>query len=277
MHHRVVFGLGLLACIWGAGCKSADESIPKDQLASRYAALMCDSLGACCQASHFTFDSTNCRGTEAAKVQENIDSLTALGVAYDGDAAGECLAALKDTVHCERRSTDAPPACGNIFVGALQVGAACSKDVQCKRPGRCLQDADGKGMCDDSFITATHGREGDACKGTCFSEEDCRLGSQDTPTEQVACYVTDGLHCMDTCRRLGAVGETCDASNTSCEPGLFCAVDGTIAGSGSGRCTAPHPLGAACQASQECQSLNCDGGKCGDFVTAEQCASGRLD
>jgi hypothetical protein len=28
-----------------------------------------------------TFGSTNCRGTEAAKVQENIDALTALAVA----------------------------------------------------------------------------------------------------------------------------------------------------------------------------------------------------
>jgi hypothetical protein len=142
-----------------------------------------------------------------------------------------------------------------------------------------MQGEDGKRVCDDSLITATHGRQGDSCKGTCFSEEDCQVapGNQDTLADQVGCYVTDGLYCMGTCRRLGAVGEACDVSNISCETGLFCAAVGTLAGSGSGRCTAPHPMGAACQSGQECQSLNCDGQKCGDFVTAEQCASGRLD
>jgi len=294
MAKRVLDWFGLaLVCAMSGGCKSGtgDDAGPisQDQLPSELAKVICDSIGSCCSAAHYTFDSTNCSGSQAAELKGRLGLPAPAAVQYDAQAAGDCVAQLKTSIHCGNVETaNDIAACGRILVGTLAVGQPCTGQNECKDPGYCnLQltpTGEEQGTCmapgSDNSVTLTRGGTGAACSVSCASEVDCQSfippslpggDPNQPPANQVACYRSDGLYCggMGTCQSLGAIGADCTALD-GCKDGLFCDRN-------SSRCTAPHPNGASCSDDSECQSRSCsqDTNTCASSsVTAMQCANG---
>jgi hypothetical protein len=277
--------VGLLAfCALAGGCTSSDEAAeppPEDQFPSEFARAICDSFGACCSSSHFTFDATSCKSTFTSLAQLDIRTRRSPNMVYDVAAAGDCLTQLKKALRCGDAGSFEIPACDHIFTGTLAVGQPCTTSDECKRPAVCTLDvADTNNPNQQKVCLAfpasppKAGRAGDTCNASCLSpSDDCTVPvpNPGAPSVPIVCYASDGLHCADAlttrhCGPLVDVGDLC-AFDGDCKAGLFCQ---------EARCKAPLPNGGACLANHYCQSNYCANSTiCATAsVTQTDCAKG---
>lgn len=297
MAARVLAWLGMAAvCASFGGCSKSDDAAPIawQDFPAAAAKAVCDSMAKCCSDSKFTFDEKNCRASNAAAASTRLlgdnaqGSLDRTRVAYDDQAAGECVAQLSSKSQCGFVRPEDVPACDKILVGKVKAGGTCLGSWECEGyiDGKATCDAvlngieqPTTGVCapfERPTETRHHGKLGEDCLLSC-DDDGCEVpptpgnvAGPSLPETDTACYRNEGLFCGATgkCEALAELGETCN-SFSACGEGLFC----------NGRCTAPHPVGASCAADNECESNNCStAGFCSKSapqVTEQQCANGR--
>ncbi len=282
--------ISLFGCSGGDTRGSTATPVPQDQFSGQVAAAICDGLAGCCRTSGFAFDLENCRS--AWQTAMSSEAPTSTAVVYDANAAGECLAALRQYVSaCGTGTPSVTAGCDRVYVGTKPAGAACESDEECARP------AQGYAYCDDTPIVGSdggtsaspavcvvdpplvHGARGQGCSMTCTTDGSggsCSASvppveGTPTPTPNVACFTDDGLYCSSsfTCQALGALGATCSGWG-SCVDQAFCGAAGV--------CEAKKPDGQACSgAYDECLGYCSTSGICttdtASFVSAEVCGS----
>lgn len=295
MASRVLVCLGVGAMIGlVVGCGKSEGSahaIPRDELSQRVASLLCESVAGCCRTGGFPFDLAACKTGTAAELQEDWDDDDPSRVSYDGQAAGDCLAAVGPMLACGEVEGVTPPACERIWRGKVALGQECGSDRECERAEgqRVVCDYDSSGLpptrCTELPVSR-HGKQGEACSGTCSEGSSCIGvvapdpgpgvgGGAGLPLpEPVICYRDDGLYCdsSSVCAPLVQSGFPCD-DYAACQGDAFCDLSMQL-------CSAPRGNGEACSHHDECESGACfepDGvgpnGTCAAAgVTAEQCA-----
>lgn len=198
----------------------------------------------------------DCKVYASASLDQIKRSVEAGRVAYDADAAGDCLEAFK-SASCDvtsESSRDEPAACADAIKGTVIDGGTCFTNQECVS-GSCTEAPTCTMAC---------------CMGTCdATRAEVAIGGTCNGTTG-ACV--EGSFCdsaTTTCTALRAVGGACTA-NSQCGYGLFCPEAGTCA-------DAPN-RGAACP-DQYCADL---GDRCSAATTTcvalakigEACASG---
>lgn len=253
-------------CVGACGKSAGNGAVSQQEWPGKVAALQCESLSACCSQQGFAFDTAGCKSLITEQVQEELDDELRPSVAYDAEAAGECLASVR--VACGDFVGDNSSACGRILVGSLSPGEACISSTQCRPPEQ------GSAYCDGVCVAsgpAPHGKLGQACSFTCQGDDgEC----SDSPSvggapPLVACYTREGFYCAfgggaelpDNCQPLVPVGQPCSGTDL-CAEDAFCATGGL--------CTLLFADGAACDVQEQCQSGTCRGSVCGGAPTVEQ-------
>jgi len=143
---------------------------------------------------------------------------------FDADQAAACIASLPNITCSDLNSSDGPPACQDIFKGAVANDAACTSDEECTS-GHCKYSGGNCGKCAPAIAL------GEACQGS-------------------GC-ANDGI-CMDgKCAAKGSVapGGTC-LDGDACSAGHFCQWG---EGNSQNTCVALVAKDGACEDSEECQ------------------------
>lgn len=257
----------------GAGAQSSGP-ISEDDFIAQVSPVVCDSLERCCSEQGYAFNPAICI----------LFGTPERGAHYDAQAAGACLDELR-TADCDQGTSSA---CDRVYSGDVQVGGACTSDVECAPVAGAEIECD---SFDEVCTSVVRGSEGDPCSQTCESfgvgAYSCfSFGSSEQLTlgEEVRCYKNDGLvcgsdftckaigelgdpcqsdndcpdaaHCAfdtDVCTARAAVGEACDVFDAPCVDGAFC--------NDTGECQALKAAGEACAGLEECQG-SCTGGMC---------------
>lgn len=261
-------------CAWAAlavvSCGKSEggtEPIPRADLPSRVASLLCESMASCCQGSGFPLSTPACKAARTAELQAEFNDHQQ-HMRYDAQAAGDCLAAAASTIVCGQFGEDSP-ACERVFVADVALGQPCSSSRECASVAGqsvfCASDDEvSPAVCMGGAsvnTAAPHGKVGEACFGTCFEGDSCDIQTAIAPAPVpggplpqpavVACYRVDGLYCdIGHCAPLLTLGEVCAASD-ACRDGIFCNFDTHL-------CTAPQPDGSPCDSDAGCQSQRCD-------------------
>jgi hypothetical protein len=231
-----------------------------------------------------------CRNEWQAGMASEVPTSTA--VAYDANAAGECVAAVRPYVAaCGTAPTPTTDACSRVYVGTKPAGAVCESNEECVAP------VDGFAYCSDGLVTSSpdggtsaaartcfveppevHGTLGQGCGMTCTTDgsgETCSMsgsfgsadGGSPTPTAGVACFTNDGLYCSPayTCQRIAEVGSACDGTE-GCVTTAYCDTTARV-------CVARGQPGATCSgftcvdtafcgAAGVCEAKKADGQPC---------------
>ena len=251
------------------GNTSTVTGSPLDELdfAAKYAAAICDNVGACCKRANRAAPQTGCLTTIAnslsqqlAEHRKNLD--------YDRVAAGNCVAQVSAGVKaCDADAERNAKACSDVYRGKLVPGTECDASIECAPPSGLLAAC--LDVCTVFTPPPPAAKEGESCVTA-----DGRLG---------ACQ--DGLECDSAgkCTTRGvAVGGDCSFS--SCKPGLTCDEFGFTcrAGAKGGycygglgcaedshfcdtctlTCTPKLADGKPCQRFDQCASGHCNGGSC---------------
>jgi hypothetical protein len=284
MNHLASISLLLLGVVGSVvGCKKDEDTkpVPSDQVAARYAEIRCSSIESCCQKHGVAIDGGRCRQALRADIQSNLDDMLNLHVTYDAEAAGACLDAFAAVASCDldadEDALEEISACERIYHGQQAVGAACTDSDECQEgPGEsayCDQPYDavtqttGPGVCKvRKRIVLKHGTQGGPCQRSCGASSCSDVIEEATdaaplpdpnPGQGIACHRSDNLYCdsNSTCQPLLALGQPC-TSYDQCAGDAFCDVGGAVVGTLT--CTAPRPLGGACESGSHCQSGRCD-------------------
>ncbi|HUS31367.1 MAG TPA: hypothetical protein VMZ53_22805 [Kofleriaceae bacterium] len=157
-------------------------------------------------------------------------------LAYDGDAADDCLDALRSG-SCSR-GAELPDTCDHIFTGKVADGGACAFDAE------CVSD-----FCDVSDCTMA------CCPGMCSPSRPVpKIG------QQCNFICEDGAYCGldNVCKAVLPKGASCDYP-LACDRGLYCA---GMTGSTAGICTQMPKTGEAC--TEICDDIGdtCKAGTC---------------
>ena len=175
-----------------------------------------------------------CVGTPVTAPWDIAAAVKAGRLAWDGERAAACLAALRDHSSCDFLPAGAGADCAAAYRGLVAVGGTCQADQECS-----------DGWCDQG-PTAVPG-----CPGTCRS----RVASGATCARATQCPATD--YCDPValrCATASALGAGC-TGGPSCGPQRVCA--GVGLGNGTGVCVDPATggEGAACTPffAQECR------------------------
>jgi hypothetical protein len=150
------------------------------------------------------------------------------------------------------------------------MGGACAADVECIAP------ATGDVTCDNQVCTASTasstGVLGDTCEWTCVKQGSATSCSGNGLSNEVQCFVGDGLYCdstTQTCAQRIALGRAgCTPySGYDCAEGAYCEVD---------TCVARKAAGSACTNDSEClETTYCDGATCvAKGAVGAACSSG---
>ncbi len=267
-----IWVLGAVSVVAGCG-KSEDgaDPIPKAELPTRAASALCDSMSSCCSKSGYAFDSAGCKQYQSAEIAQNLAEYDPAKVAYDAQAAGDCLEAIASHSACGDFDEDDAPACERVFLGKLAPGALCSNSQECRRePGQYVYCTSSDGLAPEVCTvespspgtTLGRGQAGDSCIISCNDDNCFGPGAPTEPApgpgaapipapDPVACYRTDGLFCdAGMCAPLIAVGQPC-TSYEACRGEAFCNFNTQV-------CTAPLPNGEACEGDSQCQSGACN-------------------
>jgi hypothetical protein len=256
-------GLGLVGC--GKSESGGDgEAIAREDLAAAYAEVHCANLEPCCQAQSLDFDGGDCREVATAWLDRVLGAYDSFQVAYDAQAAGGCIGALRGYSYCGARAVDAEDvtACREFFVGLVAPGSACRDDLECKHSPSQSADCEGAGndgktpgVCEvRERYAAPHGKAGSTCNRTCERGSSCEDDLEEGQTEkQTGCYETDGLYCSyvgHTCEPLVALGEPC-AGGSRCVLEAFCDDETEL-------CMPRIADGGTCEDSAQCENDECD-------------------
>lgn len=270
--------LAALSLAVGCGGKGGAEPIPERELPNRLVSLFCDSLGSCCRAAGIGFDAEACRAESLAELDITYDSEL---VAYDAQAAGDCLASFAAQLECGKASAgfEPAPACERVFRGKVPPGQPCSSSQECQHSESQSASCQMSGVTTvcvvQEWIVMRRGQAGEACSATCESEANCVVSFPGGDPDPVGCRRSDGLYCSivapggagdDVCRPLGEVGASCEDS-WGCRDGTFCDFQ-------TRTCVLPRDNGQPCDSDPQCKSGKCrDGLICSDnTVTAEECS-----
>jgi hypothetical protein len=248
----LALALGLVGC----GKSEGSGPVPRGELGSRLAAVVCESVASCCKNGGHPFDKAGCQSSFGAELDSNIAEISTTRVDYDAEAGGDCIDAIAATIQCGDLESAASVACERVFRGKVAAGQPCEDSNEC-------QHADGEhSSCTGGVCTprkaAPHGKAGEACAYTCDADdsscsvylEPTPVGSGEPPVPTVACYQADGLFCdSGSCQPLVALGGAC-ADSSACKPGAFCDFDARV-------CASLKADGASCSSDSDCQSDNC--------------------
>jgi hypothetical protein len=253
------------------GCSTAhDNPVPLDEVAGRYAGVLCDSLDACYGPTigGLFFGGSDCEGTfrrsfESSSIPLYRDAIARGTLVYDGAGFGDCEAALA-TLGCDIFSARISDACEATFIGTLAPGSACTLDEECEGASYC--DHAG-GACPGSC--QARGAAGASCidDGGCVTGLRCAAGTCRAPAgDGAGCDGPTGLGCRagliclgadesraGTCNTIeealsGALGGACNPSTGPlCSDGLSCALDEIVAGAPTFVCVERAALGGACR------------------------------
>lgn len=178
----------------------------------------------------------------------------------------------------------------NGFCQSGLEGQTCAiASLGCSTP-LCLasqcNDGDAGSPVPDAFFCADgYGYDGAECVGEpCASDADCLdavrpictfgAGCSKTGATSDGCLTDDGCASgacvLNVCTDIVGQGEVCSVIDTLCGAGLICFDNGT--------CQVPLPLGAACNANDECENGPPFGNSCiGGFCTARSGIGGVCD
>jgi len=256
---------GALLVVWLApGCGgSSTGTVSLDDFPKRLAKVICDHLVGCCRAVAMPLDSATCNANASVYFQQAFSEQDRTKVRYDASAADGCLAAYDGALSgCTFESADAEvvdAACTPVFVGQVPLGGACRKGAECAPQAGARVSCDfGSGSGDQgtcalgssSPADAPHGKQGQACVGSC-SDNSC--GGSATvagSTTTAVCFASEGLYCdsQRTCQPTLADGQPC--SYSECSQASYC--------DDANRTCAPKKAdGATCSVSSECRAYNC--------------------
>jgi hypothetical protein len=265
---RLVFrwlgGAALLAVLVPGCGGSSFNSMTLGDFSSRLAKLICDRLVGCCNAIALPLDPATCNANATSYFQQEFSKPDPTKVRYDGSAADGCLAAYSAALNgCtfdqgSGQAVDA--ACDRLLVGQVPLGGACHKGAECApQPGTqvsCSFTSSNSGSSDEgtckvetsSPAAAPHGKQGEACTGSC-AWTSCTIASSGSAMGPSAlCFASEGLYCDEhsTCQPSLADGAAC--SYSECKQGSYCA----------DRLCAPKKAdGTPCTGSEQCLVGHC--------------------
>src|SRR5262245_20754819 len=235
VRHAWLGAFGVAVLLGACGKSEGSGPVTRQELPTRLADVMCNSLAGCCKSSGHPFDITACKQAFAAELDGEIDEELSPNVRYNAEAAGDCVDALKATTRCGDFDEADTSACRRVFQGTLPIGAQCVDSDECREASgqfvSCYsEDGVSPAVCtleeSSSGTTSVHGKQGQTCAATCDEGDECDFASvplpapwpnepAPLPVAQVVCYRDDGLYCSyaeTTCQPLLEVGATC-ASN----------------------------------------------------------------
>jgi hypothetical protein len=277
----------------GGGCSGSDGGaatvgpVTLDQYPQAYANALCDTLAPCCKAANLTYTESACKSAATDDWSQFIAASSGAHTRYDADAAGRCIAAVKNGVASCKPNDDedaaAQAACSSVFIGTIAVGSACTSSADCIAPATCQNDPsatsfNAAGVCTAPGVGvgASHAAAGAPCVSTCDDRDGGGLCQNFGPEGGGICYTSDGLFCpFDTqvCAAFGKLGEACSVQENSCVSGAYCNGGTCAAQVDSGPC---DMFNNACSAKSYCDLGQCFAKKADHFgcTTDGECASG---
>jgi hypothetical protein len=255
MFHTRAYTLALIAGLYGCGGGGGGGSIPIEELGPELREAFCARLVRC----GLVDTEASCAELVDLNDEEVQAGVAAGTVAYDGEAARECLDAFA-SASCDASAESArvdPPACAEAVRGTVADGGGCEANVECIS-GDCM----------------TTSCQMACCPGTCATTvADAAVGSS-----CAAAPCVEGAYCdaTMTCRTLIGVDQACNG-NFECGYGLYCEQT-----SGPGVCRdAPNrgdscpvglcaDLGDRCdEGTMTCVALSAAGGPCTDLFSCQ--------
>ncbi len=242
----------------GAGGTGGGTSYTLDNVCSKVAPQICSAAESCCNTAGFGYDANGCQAASIFQCGKDVAEVKAGTMTFDPSKIDACLAEYQKLLaKCVLSIADffslleglAP--CNSIFQGNLPEGAACQRDAQCALPGTPNTYVG----CDEGTKTCVH--------WTRLAEgAQCQLG------DGVTDYCETGLYCdvnlvgsppfNGTCKQATALGAKCDGTNPynlECGLGYYCNASTSL-------CTVAKVGGASCTTGIECQTFDCEAGKC---------------
>lgn len=259
-----ISSLLLAALVQGCGGSASASSVSVEEFPNRLAKVVCDSLAGCCRALSFSLDPASCDASASAYFRKTFGAQDRSRIRYDGSDAEACLSTYGAVLSgCTLRESDGQAlvvACQPVFVGLVPLGGACKNTDECAVPASghvsCQflgQSSEAEGTCvadTSSPGAAPHGKQGEACDGSCASSS-CGGNSPSGPggVSTATCFASEGLYCSQdgTCQPLLADGQAC--SYFECKQDSYCAAART--------CAPKKPDGATCSESSDCLSHDC--------------------
>lgn len=306
---------GVLGACGGSTTGTGSGPVPESQFATRLVSAVCDNVGGCCKSAGYTYDAAACKAAaqKGLTVGSKYSTYNAQAAGNCIDAIAQAMAACKgldsfNAAACNQVYTGTRAAgqtCDNDLDCVTPPGGTSYCDNFSGGGG-----GGGQGTC----VVEPRGKKGDACDQTCTQGANSYScsgggggggtgGSGGSSGGTATCYTNDGLYCSDngvcatlipigqpcpsqdgcvsaaycdsgTCVARKAAGSPCTSYSDECKDGAYCA-DPT--GSGNGICTNLKADGAACTDFQECQSGDCENGKCtsGGSIVSPQLCSGQ--
>ena len=278
----------------GGGCSGSDGGaatvgpVSLDQYPQAFANALCDTIVPCCKAANLTYTESACKSAATDEWTQSIAQSSGAHTRYDADAAGRCIAAIKNEVATCKQTTEAGDAtlaaCSSVFVGMIAVGGACTSSADCVAPASCQSDPNATnfnaaGVCTapGAGVGASHAPAGAPCISSC----DDTAGGQGfcqnfSPAAGGVCYASDGLFCAfetQVCAAFGKLGEVCSVQERGCVSGAYCNAGTCAAQIDSGPCDMAQD---ACSPKSYCDLGQCFAKKQDHFgCTADgECASG---
>lgn len=202
-----------------------------------------------------------------------VRAAAAGSVAYDRDAAAECLDAIRER-SCENNSPE-PEVCDRVFVGKVGRNAPCLSTAECAGNAVCGFDPTCTDQCcvGACRVFADPVEIGEPCSFSgvgCVPEAFCATDPMTFLPTVCTALVKAGGDCSlgqacvaeancdgSVCRKVKelAVGERCDVANTRCAEPSFCNYN-----SDTPRCKIEPTLGEPCEPGDNCNRVDtyCD-------------------
>jgi len=228
MNSLRVLALGLL--LQASAC-GGDGGVPLDQFDDGIARSACTKIFACCDVgarNALLFDFNPSTLTTEAECEDRVRAFVRMDIsleqpaieagkiAYHGDVASDCLAAL-DSASCSELRYDlfSAGSCGQVLVGTVARGEACDTGPECAGddsfcmgsspplvPGICaVRPAEGKPCPDGECARGSYCKgefPGGTCApleadgGPCQWHDDCQSGSCDYDAGECAAVMCSG-------------------------------------------------------------------------------------
>ena len=211
----------VVACGGSTSSIGGGSEVTADQASADVANAYCNRAQSCAPA--YITVSFGDVATCATRLKATLlPSMGATGVTETPAQYEACAAAVPNATCSDLLARTLPGPCQPV-PGTLAAGAACAVDGQCASTHCGLPSNAACGACAELAATGS----------ACGVDNDCQAG--------MTCQGTPQL-----CVAYGAENASCDTTHP-CRPDLGCK---------SGSCTAPSPVGTACQAAAECDNLH---------------------
>ena len=283
-------GMWIAACGGTSSNGGSAPPVSSTDFAGSYAHAVCDNIAACCAKSGIGYDASACFTSVQGLIQGLVvNPATASGATYDANAAGDCIARVRDaSIACgetTQMQSDLNAACNRVYSGTKKPGETCNTSTDCQAP------AEGTVTCD--HWSSSGGDAGPMSGSLCQVRttpkggETCGSSSSGAPPSTVAACdygQSDTFMCdyqSHTCVPRGEIGASCTSSD-GCVTTAYCSMQKCVAKVGiGGACTS---FGSECDATSRCDAVTkmcaaklADGAACTTSTdcTGNQCSSGK--